>query len=344
MRTVNQSMTEPTTEPMSQRETLRADAKRPAKPMVQVEKSAAVRPRALKLLMDLRPEAKKGPGPSKFAYRWTRIWKKIWVRRVALMVVPGVLVALLGWRLVNSPMVHDAFADGKAAMIDTLSAMPEFAISGVVISGASQDLSNLIKGEVALPDGASTLTFDIEAARGRVVELAAVRQARVTVSADGMLNVDVVERLAAALWRDAEGVLWLADREGVILAAATTRQDHPGLPVILGAGATAAMGEALKLFDAVPDLRKRVRAIVRVGERRWNVVLDRDLVIMLPERGAKEALSRVMAWHYSEDLLDRGLVSVDMRLPDRPTVRMTQEAQDLYKVQQATQDAEGEDT
>lgn len=328
----------------TQADRLRADARRPSKPTVAVEKSATSRPRVIKLLMDLRPEAQKGPGPSKIAYRMTRIWKKAWVRRVALVIVPCALVAVLGWRLAISPMVHDAVADGRAAMVDTLSEMPEFAIRGLVVAGASTGLSHDVRAAVALPPGASTLTFDLNAARERVAEIAAVRQAQVKVSADGMLHVDVIERRRAALWRDAEGALWLADREGVVIGDAGARDAHPGLPIILGDGATAAMGEALSLFEAVPDLRPRIRALIRVGERRWNVVLDRNLTIMLPEAKPRNALSRVMAWHYAEELLDRSIVHIDMRVSGRPTVRMTDEAVDRYKLQKATQTGEGEDT
>jgi len=56
------------------------------RPKVEVERNETPRKRAVKLLMDLRPEAQKNrsPGPSKTMYRLTRIWKKTWVRRGAL--------------------------------------------------------------------------------------------------------------------------------------------------------------------------------------------------------------------------------------------------------------------
>src|SRR5690606_6967422 len=93
--------------------------------------------------------------------------------------------------------------------------------------------------------------------------------------------------------------------------------------------------EALSLFRAVPDLRPRLRAFVRVGQRRWDVVLDRDLRIMLPERGAEAALARVMALHYGEELLDRDLAAIDMRLGARPTLRLTPDALDILRLREA---------
>ncbi|KGB80461.1 hypothetical protein JT55_18935 [Rhodovulum sp. NI22] len=63
-----------------------------------------------------------------------------------------------------------------------------------------------------------------------------------------------------------------------------------------------------------------------MGERRWDVVLDRDQRILLPERGAVEALERVIALDQAEDMLERDLMAVDMRNADRPTLRMSPEA------------------
>jgi len=75
-------------------------------------------------------------------------------------------------------------------------------------------------------------------------------------------------------------------------------------------------------------LGARLRGIVRMGARRWDVVLDRDQRILLPEDGALRALEQVIALENAPDVqvLSRDVARVDMRLPDRPTVRMNQEA------------------
>jgi cell division protein FtsQ len=81
-----------------------------------------------------------------------------------------------------------------------------------------------------------------------------------------------------------------------------------------------------------------------VGERRWDVVLDRDMVIKLPQEDAVDALSRVMALHYGEELLDRGVLVVDMRVPDRPALQMSPEAAETYQIRKAVALLGGKDT
>ncbi|MEC3861953.1 cell division protein FtsQ/DivIB [Mesobacterium sp. TK19101] len=89
----------------------------------------------------------------------------------------------------------------------------------------------------------------------------------------------------------------------------------------------AAVPEALALIEAAHPLRDRLRGLVRVGARRWDVVLDRDQRILLPDENPVQALERVIALDQALDMLSRDLVAVDLRLPHRPTLRMTDFAQ-----------------
>lgn len=315
------------------------------RPKVQVEKTEAPKKRAVKLLMDLRPEAqKRSPGPSKTMYRLTRIWKKIWVRRAALIVLPGILAVMAGWKIAHNPDVHAFFGKQRDAVIAALATRPEFAVNGFEIQGASWELEQRLAAMILVPDGASTMTFDVAALQADLAAVRAVKDVHVTLGSKGLLLVDVQERTAEALWRDADGALWLIDREGVVIDPAEARVDHPALPVVIGAGADKAVDEALTLFSAFPDLHPRLRGIVRVGERRWNIELDKGLTIMLPEDAPHEALARVMAWHYGDEVLERGLVAVDMRLPDRPTLRMNGKAHEILRLRDAVSDEAGEET
>ena len=90
----------------------------------------------------------------------------------------------------------------------------------------------------------------------------------------------------------------------------------PDLPLLAGAGAREHVREALALMDAALPLGDRLRGLVRVGARRWDLVLDRNQRIRLPEQGAMQALERVLALDQAQDLLARDLLFVDMRNPN----------------------------
>lgn len=289
--------------------------------------------------------AARSPGPSRLAFRMARLWKTPWVRRAVFTGVPAFLLIGFGVKLATSPAVHAVVAEQRAAVMDRLSARPEFAIRGARIAGASQKLGKEVRELIAVPPGASTLNFDVAAAQTAVNEMPAVRSAHVTLAPDGMLDIHIQERLPAALWRDRSDRLWLIDAEGIVLGLAGARADHPALPVLLGDAANRRVAQALDLLRTAPELTGRIRALVRVGQRRWNIVLDRGLTIMLPETGARAALERVMAWHRGPDkVLDRGLSHVDLRVADRPALRMTPKALESRPLDERLRDGSGEET
>ena len=313
------------------------------RPHVELERPVERVARMPKLLTDRRGE-RRSPGPSKLAYRLSRLWKKRWVRQAVLVAVPLALIVAGGWHLSTDPWVRSNVAEKRAAVAAAISERPEFAIAGLRVRGASTTLTEQIEREVALAPGASSLKLDVAGLQVRIAAMPAVRTAHVKLTPDRMLEVLVDERIAEALWRDSTSALWQVDREGVAIAQVPGRAAYPKLPVVLGDGAPAAMGEALDIFRSAPDLEPRVRALVRVGRRRWNVVLDRGLSIYLPADDPTVALGRVMALQYGEELLDRGASVIDMRLTDRPTVRMTPEATESYRLQKAAEGEEGEET
>jgi len=94
------------------------------------------------------------------------------------------------------------------------------------------------------------------------------------------------------------------------------------VPLIAGEGAERAVPEALMLIAAAQPIAPRIRGLVRVGERRWNLVLDRDQTILLPARDPLRALDHALALHRAQGLLERDIVAVDLRLPARITVRL----------------------
>ena len=115
------------------------------------------------------------------------------------------------------------------------------------------------------------------------------------------------------------------------------RAARPDLPVIAGQGAPEHISEALQLIAAAAPLGDRLRGLVRLGDRRWDVVLTRDQRILLPETGAVRALERVIALETAQELLARDISRVDLRLPHRPTVRMKKgAAEDLVRIRALT--------
>ena len=92
--------------------------------------------------------------------------------------------------------------------------------------------------------------------------------------------------------------------------------------MIAGDGADVAIDEAMAILDAASPIAGRVRGLVRVGERRWDLVLDRAQRILLPSENPAAAVERLLALDQSEKLLDRDVAAIDFRNQDRPVLRL----------------------
>ena len=278
--------------------------------------------------MTARPD----PAPSRLKYRMERLMLTPLFRMLLRFGLPCLLTfGIASWWLSyddNRMKIIDTYADLRSQV----ESRPEFMVNMMVVDGASDIVADGIRLMLPLDFPISSFDLDLEAMRATVVALDPVKSARLYVRQGNVLQVDVVERIPVVLWRNERG-LQLLDNEGVLVGPAFVRADWPELPLIVGDGADKYVTEALDLVAAAEPLSTRLRGLVRMGERRWDVVLDRDQRILLPETEAVQALERVIAMDQAVDMLERDLVAVDLRLPNRPTLRMTDGAvQELLRI------------
>jgi cell division protein FtsQ len=202
---------------------------------------------------------------------------------------------------------------------------PEFMVQVLAVDGASDPLAAAIREALGLRLPVSSFELDLEALRQTVAAFDPVARAQVHVRPGGVLQVEVEERAPAIIQRQPEGLV-LLDAGGHRVGPLDDRGERADLPLIAGAGAGAQVPEALALVRAAEPLAERLAGFVRVGERRWDVVLAGGQRILLPEAGAVGALDQAMALDGAQDLLARDVTVVDLRNPRRPTLRMSEAA------------------
>lgn len=275
-----------------------------------------------------RPQARpvrRDPAPSKWAYRAQRLMLTPYVRMFLRTGLP--MLVLLGGVAI---WLSD---DGRRqAIVTTLTdlradfeARPEFRVSLARVEGASDDLAGAVRSRLGLTLPMSSFDIDLEAVRARIEALDAVSRADLRVRSGGVLQVIITERVPVAVWRT-EGGLTLLDDTGHRVAGLVSRSDRSDLPLIAGEGADLVTPEALDLIAAAGPLGPRIRGLVRMGERRWDIVLDRDQRVMLPEKNPVQALERLLALDHVQDIMNRDILTVDLRSDHRPILRLTPNA------------------
>lgn len=265
---------------------------------------------------------RRDPAPSRWAYRMQRVMLTPYLRRLLRVGLPTLVVlSACGLYLANEDRraaITGVFSDLR----EKFESRPEFRVSLASIEGCSAELAEAVRARLDLNLPQSSFDLDLEAARARIEELDAVKSAELRVRSGGVLQVLVTERQPVAVWRTEAG-LTLVDDTGHRVAGLHARTDRPDLPLIAGEGADAATTEALALMAAAGPLTPRLRGLVRMGERRWDLVLDRDQRILLPSDNPVRALERLLALDHAQDILARDLMAIDLRNDARPTLRLT---------------------
>lgn len=269
--------------------------------------------------------APRDPAPSRLAYRMERLWLTPLFRVFMRVGVPILVVIAVAAIWLGDEGRRAAVGQRLADLRTQFENRPEFMVKLMSIDGASQPVADAVRQMLPVRLPASSFRIDLEAFRAAIEQVDAVGSASVKVGAGGVLNVVITERKPAVLWRT-EASLEMLDATGHRVATLLDRSARPDLPVIAGIGAEDNVPEALSILAAAGPILPRVRGLVRQGERRWDLVLDRDQRLLLPEADPVRAVERAVALDAAEELFARDVTVFDLRMPDRPTLRMTENA------------------
>ena len=261
------------------------------------------------------------PAPSRVAYRIMRLLLIPRLRLIFTLGFPSLLIfcATLGL-FINVNVWENISAikkDLKLAFVER----PEFMIKVASIDGSSDELANEIREILPLDFPVSYFDLDIKYLHKVVNEIPAVASAAIKISAGGVLQINVAEKSPAFIWRK-DNVMSVIDETGSFIRIANSRVDYPKLPLVVGEAADLAVSEISSLMQANEYFKDHVRAFIRVGERRWDLILENNVRIMLPQREFLAAFDRLMLMNEAGQLLSGRLSNIDMRLVVRPTVRV----------------------
>ena len=261
------------------------------------------------------------PAPSRVAYRIMRLLLIPRLRLIFTLGFPSLLIfcATLGL-FININVWENISAikkDLKLAFVER----PEFMIKVASIDGSSDELANEIREILPLDFPVSYFDLDIKYLHKVVNEIPAVASAAIKISAGGVLQINVAEKSPAFIWRK-DNVMSVIDETGSFIRIANSRVDYPKLPLVVGEAADLAVSEISSLMQANEYFKDHVRAFIRVGERRWDLILENNVRIMLPQREFLAAFDRLMLMNEAGSLLSGRLSNIDMRLVVRPTVRV----------------------
>ncbi len=265
--------------------------------------------------------------PSKLGYRFRRfLWSRsFWALKN--LILPGFVLAFLTWQIVTSQSLRDLVVDTKQATIEWVAYLPGLRIDKLQITNATKLQEEEVYQALAIDMPTSIILIDREELREKMSKFDEIGDAKFRFGFNGSLYIDLAPRIPEMIYYDGS-MMTTVDHEGHRVEVLQSRTDRKSLFVISGEGALEASDEALTLIRVLKPYASQIRGLVRMGARRWDIVLVNGARLMLPEKNAFEALSLILKQHQANDVLNRNIKAFDMRNPAQPILRLGEGAQE----------------
>ena len=244
-------------------------------------------------------------------------------RRGGIAATVLLLLASAGFGIVKGGHVDEftaALSDTRNAIANSLG----FKITTVAINGRKQLSQDEVLAIGGVSGRSSLLFLDAAAVRDQLKANPWIADATVIKFYPGSLEIDIVERSAYALWQK-DGKLSVIADDGAVLEPYLQRR-FLSLPLVVGKGAETHARDFLALLARYPQVSNATKAAIYVGERRWNLRTRDGLDIRLPEHDVGNALATLSKLDQEDHLFSRDIVAIDMRLADRLTVQLFDDA------------------
>lgn len=219
---------------------------------------------------------------------------------------------------------YETMSRERGGLRDMAGRLLGFELEAVTISG-QKELAEIEILEAAGVSSRNAVPFiDAAELRRRLRALPLVRDAEVSKLYPDRLVITVNEREPYALWQR-EGQVMVVARDGTVIDELRDER-FLDLPFVAGEGANGKVEAYVALLAAAAELRVPVKAGILVSGRRWTLRTQNNIDIKLPELKAAEALARLAQLDREHRILQKDILSIDLRIDGRVTARVSEDA------------------
>lgn len=194
-----------------------------------------------------------------------------------------------------------------------------FTLENLLVEGRERTNPNAIKAVLNVEKGDPLLILNPAEAKAMLERLSWVESAEVQRRLPDTIYVRLTERKPLALWQHNKK-LSLIDMDGKIIREKNLKP-FKDLIVVTGVEAPAQAAALIGNLRAEPLIFERTEGAMLISGRRWDLKLDDGKMIKLPEDDMGYALRRLATLHEKDYVLDRNVISFDLRKSDRIAIQ-----------------------
>ncbi len=265
-------------------------------------------------------QTKSYPRPSKIRYRLERVWLRLWLRKLILYL--SLILVFSTFCLLIFVYSNDwiKLKEYKNHFKNYIFERPELSVSKLEIKTANLDLVNQINAILKLSFPINSIKLDINHIQKIINQIDSVESSNVRIKDSGVLLVEVIERKPVAVYRENDD-LALIDLKGYKINNIFSRNDRKDLPLIVGTEGNYQVKEALEIYQLLSNYLNEIRGLIRIGERRWDIIFKNNKRIKLPEKYPKRSLRKFLSSDKSYLISSNDFVIIDLRFTNKIILR-----------------------
>ena len=265
-------------------------------------------------------QTKSYPRPSKIRYRLERVWLRLWLRKLILYL--SLILVFSTFCLLIFVYSNDwiKLKDYKNYFKNNIFERPELSVSKLEIKTTNLDLVNQINAILKLSFPINSIKLDINHIQKIINQIDSVESSNVRINDSGVLLVEVIERKPVAVYRENDD-LTLIDLKGYKINNIFSRNDRKDLPLIVGTEGNYQVKEALEIYQLLSIYLNEIRGLIRIGERRWDIIFKNNKRIKLSEKYPKRSLRNFLSSDKSYLISSNDFVIIDLRFTNKIILR-----------------------
>ena len=265
-------------------------------------------------------QTKSYPRPSKIRYRLERVWLRLWLRKLILYL--SLILVFSTFCLLIFVYSNDwiKLKEFKNYFKNYIFERPELSVSKLEIKTTNLDLVNQINAILKLSFPINSIKLDINHIQKIINQIDSVESSNVRIKDSGVLLVEVIERKPVAVYRENDD-LALIDLKGYKINNIFSRNDRKDLPLIVGTEGNYQVKEALEIYQLLSIYLNEIRGLIRIGERRWDIIFKNNKRIKLSEKYPKRSLRKFLSSDKSYLISSNDFVIIDLRFTNKIILR-----------------------
>lgn len=180
----------------------------------------------------------------------------------------------------------------------------------------------LIEGQINLPSeeilsslnadvGTPMLSLNIKQVKNLLEKNPWVKTSAVERRLPNTIYIALLERIPMAIWQINKKI-YLIDEEGFKITGHNVEK-FSHLPYVVGVDANIYASKLIEDLSKCRELYSKVTSAVRYGDRRWNLNLEQNITVKMPENDFDNAYDYLIKLYKANKLFDLNYKLIDLR-------------------------------